>query len=133
MRFIFFSFLAVAGLVSSHPRVTGVWSSAFEVPVIAVAMANLPDGKVLMWAANRPDDSSGPVNNGVTWATIWDPENPSGSTAQMIDWTDHDSKFALQVLSCNVSGVLCLVTRLNCCLPPKCYAPEQPCWPMAGY
>lgn len=97
-----FDFLVFASLVngslaeSSQPQVTGVWSPTFELPMVAVAMANLPDGKVLMWAANLKTDFAGAVNSGHTWTSVWDPENPYDAVAELIETTDHDSKFALE-------------------------------------
>lgn len=83
-------------LVQSQPQVTGVWSATFELPMVAAAMANLPDGKVLMWAAYSQTAYESPgVNKGQTWTTIWDPENPESATARLIDTTGHDSKWYL--------------------------------------
>ncbi|MEO1624168.1 MAG: PA14 domain-containing protein [Bacteroidota bacterium] len=65
----------------------GAWSSVIDMPLIAAAMANLPDGKVLMWSAK--DKLSFGGNLGRTWTAVYDPQTNAVSQF-LIDQTNHD-------------------------------------------
>ncbi len=65
----------------------GAWSSIIEMPLVAAAAANLPDGRVMTWSAK--DKLSFGGNLGRTWTTIFDPSNNS-STEFLVEETGHD-------------------------------------------
>lgn len=80
---------------SSDPLPTvgngGVWQGPFETPIIGAAVANLPDGRLLIWSAydraifSQPDFS----DNGKTRTAILDPVAMT-STEELVVDTDHD-------------------------------------------
>ena len=68
----------------------GSWGPVIQTPSIPVAAANLPDGKILHWAAYKTDDykpSSGDFQQ--TYTSIFDPVTGQ-STLELIDETNHD-------------------------------------------
>lgn len=66
---------------------TGAWSSVFQMPLVASAAANLPDGRVMTWSARDKLAFGG--DQGRTWTAIFDPNN--NSTAEfLIENTGHD-------------------------------------------
>lgn len=66
---------------------TGAWSSVIQMPLVASAAANLPDGRVMTWSAK--DKLSFGGNLGRTWTAIFDPSN--NATADfLINQTGHD-------------------------------------------
>ncbi len=65
----------------------GAWSSVIDMPLVAASIANLPDGKVLLWSAK--DKLSFGGNLGRTWTAIYDPSNNTISEF-LIDETNHD-------------------------------------------
>ncbi|MFK8102827.1 MAG: PA14 domain-containing protein [Saprospiraceae bacterium] len=66
---------------------TGAWSSVIPMPLVPVAAANLPDGKLMTWSAK--DKLSFGGNLGRTWTAIFDPLT---NTAQdvLVQNTAHD-------------------------------------------
>lgn len=69
----------------------GFWEGPYDLPVIPVAVANLPDGKVLVWSAYDLTNSNR-RGEGKTWTAIWDPEAPNVKPAgELIETTGHDS------------------------------------------
>ena len=68
----------------------GSWGPVIQSPSIPVAAANLPDGKILTWAAYKADDYQ-PYGNdfGQTYTTIFDPETGQ-STLELVSETTHD-------------------------------------------
>ncbi len=65
----------------------GAWSSVIDMPLVAAGMANLPDGKVLIWSAR--DKLSFGGNQGKTWTAVYDPVTDNVSEF-LIDNTSHD-------------------------------------------
>ncbi|MFT5801500.1 MAG: hypothetical protein ACI956_001308 [Nonlabens sp.] len=65
----------------------GAWSSVIQMPLVAIAGANLPNGKLMTWSAK--DKLSFGGNLGRTWTTIFDPSNNS-SAEFLITNTQHD-------------------------------------------
>ncbi|MEM7798295.1 MAG: putative Ig domain-containing protein [Chloroflexota bacterium] len=51
----------------------GSWSSVIDWPFVPVSLANLPDGRLLSWAANEADDFEGPWSEN-TISSVWDPQ-----------------------------------------------------------
>ncbi|RVU83733.1 DUF1929 domain-containing protein [Leucothrix sargassi] len=66
---------------------TGSWSPVIDMPIIPVAVANLPNGNVLAWAAKDKDNFGGV--NGRTYTAIFDPYNGT-SSEMLVSNTDHD-------------------------------------------
>ncbi len=65
----------------------GVWSEKIDTPVIAVAAANLPTGKVLMWSSNMQTTfGAGPAE---TYTAIFDPITRT-STQRIVRESQHD-------------------------------------------
>lgn len=67
----------------------GHWSKAYKQPLVAVAAANLPDGKVLTWSAHSKMKFGGPKDFGKTITAIFDPITGQ-STEALIEDTQHD-------------------------------------------
>ncbi|MEL6866315.1 MAG: PA14 domain-containing protein, partial [Bacteroidota bacterium] len=77
----------VAFSASMMNNAQGAWSSVIDMPLIAAAMANLPNGKVLMWSAK--DKLSFGGNLGRTWTAVYDPVTDNIAEF-LIDETNHD-------------------------------------------
>ncbi|MFK7810791.1 MAG: PA14 domain-containing protein [Saprospiraceae bacterium] len=65
----------------------GAWSSVIDMPLVAIAGANLPNGKLMTWSARDKLAFGG--NQGRTWTAIFDPANNS-SAEFLIENTQHD-------------------------------------------
>jgi len=65
----------------------GAWSSVIQMPLVASAAANLPDGRIMTWSAK--DKLSFGGNLGRTWTAIFDPSNNSANDV-LISNTQHD-------------------------------------------
>ena len=70
-----------------QPSEIGEWSGVIETPLIPVAVANLPDGRVLYWSARGKFDFTGPT--GATSTGIFDPST-GVSTEEFVANTEHD-------------------------------------------
>lgn len=57
------------------PNGSGAWSPVYNMPIVPVAMANLPDGKVLCWSALDRDGYGQGGNR--TYTSVYDPANNS--------------------------------------------------------
>jgi|GEM_PF-1190829 len=66
---------------------TGRWSGVINLDLVPVAVANLPDGKVLAWSAKDKLAFGG--STGRTWTTVFDPQNETYSST-LVSETDHD-------------------------------------------
>lgn len=66
---------------------TGQWSGVIDLDLIPVAVANLPDGKILAWAAKDKFAFGG--TEGKTWTTVFDPQNETYSST-LVSETQHD-------------------------------------------
>ena len=66
---------------------TGRWSAVIGLDIIPVALANLPDGKILAWSTKGKENYRG--SSGTTWTTIFDPQNETHTTTLVSD-TQHD-------------------------------------------
>ncbi|MEM9885370.1 MAG: galactose oxidase-like domain-containing protein [Bacteroidota bacterium] len=69
------------------PTGSGSWSPVYDMPLIPVAMANLPDGKVLCWSAKDRDGFGGGGNR--TYTSVYDPSDNS-FTDVLVTVTGHD-------------------------------------------
>lgn len=71
-----------------------IWSDPIELPVIAVAMANVDNHRILMWSGGMKDLSTGSLRisgkPGRTFATLWDPANSENAMLELVDTTEHD-------------------------------------------
>ena len=63
--------------MQSGPEVVGQWSSVITLPIVAIHMHLLPNGKVLIWQ----DDDRSPRVGGLTVAYVWDVG--AGTTTQV--------------------------------------------------
>ena len=76
--------------VADGPAASGAWGEVFDTGVIAVAMAILPTGKVLLWSSDSPLDAS--AGSGQTYTALLDPDAEGGPsvTETLVANTDHD-------------------------------------------
>jgi galactose oxidase len=59
--------------------------------VIPTAVANLPNGKLLVWCAYDLLDFSA-QGNGQTWTAVWDPSQPNVKPeGELVNTTGHKS------------------------------------------
>jgi galactose oxidase len=66
------------------------WSAPISLPIVPVAAANLPDGKVLVWSADNPlSFTPGEITPGTTYTAIFDPSTAT-STQALVGNTGHD-------------------------------------------
>ena len=70
-----------APVPQSGPEVVGQWSSVITLPIVAIHMHMLPNGKVLIWQ----DDDRSPRVGGLTVAYVWDVG--AGTTTQINNTT----------------------------------------------
>jgi len=66
---------------------TGRWSRVINLDLVPVAVANLPDGKILAWSAKDKLGFGG--TTGRTWTTVFDPQNETYSST-LVTETQHD-------------------------------------------
>ncbi len=65
----------------------GSWSSVISMPIIPVAAANLPNGKLITWAARDRYSFGG--NQGKTYTALFDPQTNT-AVESLIENTSHD-------------------------------------------
>ncbi|MGJ7491169.1 galactose oxidase-like domain-containing protein [Variovorax sp. ZT4R33] len=65
------------------------WTAPIALPLVPAAAANLPDGKLLLWAAGSPDGLGGLNISGQTFTAVFDPATQT-ATARMATETGHD-------------------------------------------
>ena len=63
------------------------WEGPYDLPIVPAAAANMPDGRVVTWSAQRKNHFSG--QKGSTATSIFDPRNGSATDASISN-TDHD-------------------------------------------
>ena len=63
------------------------WSDVIPFPIVPVAAANLPNGKILTWSAYSPTTFGG--DNGMTYSAIFDPATQASAT-RVVTETGHD-------------------------------------------
>lgn len=63
------------------------WSEIIEFPIVPVAAANLPDGKILTWSAFAPTTFGG--DKGRTFSSVFDPLTRT-TTLRLVSETGHD-------------------------------------------
>ena len=73
--------------IGEFPGVRSEWSRPFDVGLVAAAAANLPDGRVLLWAADSRVAFS--TDLGRTYSAFFDPANNSVSQ-RLVTETGHD-------------------------------------------
>ncbi len=64
-----------------------LWEGPYDMPIVPVAAANLPDGRILSWAAALKDDFQN--GGGKTAVSIFDPKTKQ-STQRSVQDTNHD-------------------------------------------
>jgi hypothetical protein len=67
--------LTVAAPAAANSYLVGQWSPVFNLPVVAIHNAVLPNGKVLMWDSVGDLPSESYAVHNTTRAIIWDPAN----------------------------------------------------------
>ena len=77
----------VSGVQSQGRAVLGQWSQTYTTPLVPVAAANLPDGRVVYWSAYDRFRFGG--RRGFTATAIFDPST-GRSTETIVQNTDHD-------------------------------------------
>lgn len=82
-------FLALLPLLGGSCAQTSpsLWEGPDQLPLVAAAAANLPDGKVLTWSAYSRYNWGG--SRGYTHTAIYDPISGATTTA-LVENTDHD-------------------------------------------
>lgn len=63
------------------------WDGPYDLPITPAAAANMPDGRVVTWSAERKNDYQG--DKGATAISIFNPDNGS-VTDSSVENTDHD-------------------------------------------
>lgn len=82
------NFLLETGTVPRDARARdGFWGPAISTPLVPVAGANLPDGRVLLWSAFAPGSFGG--DRGFTQTAIFDPSTTLSASRQISN-TGHD-------------------------------------------
>ena len=71
------------------PHTRSSWSAVIDLPIVPVAAANLPNGKVLTWSAYAPDNYGDENAWGQTYSAIFDPATQS-SQQRVVTETQHD-------------------------------------------
>jgi len=84
------NFVVEAGTLppAGRPR-DGFWGPSIGTPLVPVAGANLPDGRVLMWSAYKNGSFAYPGDPGYTQTAIFDPVT-NQSSAREVSNTGHD-------------------------------------------
>lgn len=77
----------VASAALGGPNGTGRWGNVINLPLVAVAAANLPNNKLLLWSAYDRYTSGG--DQGQTYTAIFDPAT-NQSTLSLVTATQHD-------------------------------------------
>jgi hypothetical protein len=72
---------------TGNPDATAPWDGPHATPVIAVAIASLPNGNILMWSAFLRDQFD--YDTTKTWTAIYDPETDD-ITEKLVENTSHD-------------------------------------------
>ena len=77
---------------STRPKLTSLTYGPVTVPLVPGSMSNLPDGKILMWAGERPNqvakDGNYPTKLSGTFTSIFDPAT-GNATLLRVDRTFH--------------------------------------------
>ncbi len=85
------SFTLCANVLSAQdPAQEGAWSDPIAFDLVPVAVANLPDGRLVTWSSKHMTDFGG--GDGATYTQIFDPAIGSGGAAlpMTLTQTDHD-------------------------------------------
>lgn len=83
---LFIALLSIVG--TSYARnAPSFWEGPDQLPLVAAAAANLPDGRVLTWSAYSRFNWGG--SRGYTHTAIYDPVSGATSSA-LVENTDHD-------------------------------------------
>ncbi len=87
---IFTLFLSIT-LSSQTADIDGQWSAPIGFEIVPVAVANMPDGRLLTWAASSPTTFV-EVSTGATYAEIFDPTIGTAGQplGQFVSNTQHD-------------------------------------------
>ncbi|MBC3846765.1 discoidin domain-containing protein [Winogradskyella echinorum] len=87
-----FFFLVMVGFkgFSQTPQVDGQWSDVIPFDIVPVAIANLPDGRILTWSSKSKFNFGGA--DGFTWTQIFDPSigTDGGVLPEIVTNTNHD-------------------------------------------
>ncbi|WP_051209826.1 galactose oxidase-like domain-containing protein [Gelidibacter mesophilus] len=86
--------LSLIGLktFSQSPQVVGQWSDPISFDIVPVAVANLPDGRLVTWSSKYHDDFGG--DDGYTFTQVFDPlggpDGLGGILPRTVTDTNHD-------------------------------------------
>jgi galactose oxidase len=77
--------------VASAPELPSAWSGVIPLPVTPIAVANLPNGKLLLWSADEPYTFLSDIGNapGQTYTGVFDPATKT-STDVLVTSTGSD-------------------------------------------
>jgi galactose oxidase len=69
-----------------------LWTGVIDLPVTPIAIANLPDGTLLMWSAYEQYSYEGDIGNaaGQTWTAIFNPSTMTSSSSVLVTNTGAD-------------------------------------------
>jgi galactose oxidase len=75
--------------ILAAPTSASAWTPLIDFPIVPVAAANLPNGKVLTWSAYSPINFVSDNPNGTTYTAIFDPATQS-CQERIVSETGHD-------------------------------------------
>lgn len=88
---LFFGFKSFSQTIPS-PHTHGKWSPKIEFDIVPVAVANLPDGRLVTWSSKYHDDFGG--DDGYTYTQVFDPlggdDGEGGVLPRLVTITNHD-------------------------------------------
>lgn len=77
---------------SQTPQIDGKWGPKIEFDIVPVAVANLPDGRLVTWSSKYHDDFGG--DDGFTFTQVFDPlggdDGEGGVLPRTVTDTNHD-------------------------------------------
>ncbi|SDC59692.1 galactose oxidase [Variovorax sp. CF079] len=74
-----YSFTAAGYTAAQSTAAVKPWSDPIALPLVPASAANLPDGKLLLWAARSPTSFSTSSNEAYTYTSVFDPATRSSS------------------------------------------------------
>lgn len=128
-RLLLLIFLSGLQGFSQNPEINGQWSAPIPFDIVPVAVANLPDGRLLTWSSKAHNTFGG--GDGFTFTQIFDPSIglDGGTLPSTITQTNHD-------MFCpgtnNLADGRILVTGGSSNKRSSIYDPETNIWTAAG-
>jgi hypothetical protein len=87
---------------TGNPNAIAPWDGPHATPVIAVAIANLPNGNILMWSAYLRDQFD--YDTTKTWTAIYNPETDD-ITEKLVENTSHDMVWTSLTVSRTINSL----------------------------